>query len=225
MLLVGGLCLIGALLLYIFLGSGDSEPTIVEPIRQGNGANKTAAITINVDWGEDIVPKMLSVLAEKEVKATFFVTGRFCEKFPEVVKAISDAGHEIGNHGYAHPHHDQISVADNVKDIQKGQEALEKITGTKPILFAPAYGEHGENCLKAAEENGNQVILWTLDTIDWQTPAPDTKTLVERVAGEKLVNGAILLLHPKEHTLKALPEIIDTIQQKGYTLKTVSEIL
>ncbi len=112
-----------------------------------------------------------------------------------------------------------------MQDIEKGQQILSAITGTKPTLLAPAYGECGENLLKAAEENGSKVILWTLDTIDWQTPPPDKATLIDRVAGEKLVNGAILLMHPKEHTLNALPDIIDTIRAKGYAFKTVSEIL
>lgn len=225
------LMVLGVILLVVvlFLWSRINYPshlsTIAEPIYQGSDQHNNVAIAINVDWGEDVLSDMLKVFDDKEVKATFFVTGRFAEKFPDLVKEISDAGHEIGSHGYSHPHHDQISTEANLEDILKGEKILEPLIGTKPVLFAPAYGEHGKTCLEAAEQNGNKVILWTADTIDWQTPPPDQATLISRVTGDKLHNGTIILMHPKEHTVKALPAMIDTIQAKGYTLSTISHML
>ena len=112
-----------------------------------------------------------------------------------------------------------------MKDILKGESILQSLTGKKPLLFAPAYGEHGKTCLEAAEQNGNKVILWTADTIDWQNPPPDQATLVQRVTGDKLHNGTIILMHPKAHTVQALPQMIDAIREKGYTLSTVSYML
>ncbi|MBR4944223.1 MAG: polysaccharide deacetylase family protein [Peptococcaceae bacterium] len=216
--------LLAAGILWWFLGN-DEASVMAEPVYQGNTAEKKVALAINVDWGEDIVPSMLDTLTQENVKATFFVTGRFAEKFPELVQQIYQAGHEIGNHGYKHPHPDQLSVEQNQKDIVQAEKVLEKLTEEKPILYAPPYGERGKTCLQAAEECGYTTILWTLDTVDWEKPAPSHETLVERAAGEKLEGGAIILMHPKEHTAEALPDIIKTIKGKGYQCVKVSEVL
>lgn len=224
-IVVGAVILAAALLVWHLWSSWGQSPVVAEPIYQGDADGQMVSLTVNVDWGEDILPQMLEVLKEHEVQATFFVTGRFAEKFPDLVQDIVAAGHEVGSHGYGHPHHDKLSIDENLQDLQKGEAALEPLIGRKPLLFAPAYGEHGENCLKAAEKNGNKVILWTADTIDWQDPPPDQATLVQRVTNEKLHGGTIILMHPKAHTLKALPQIIETIQEKGYTLTTVSNML
>ena len=223
------ICLLAVGAVWSFLGLGESdmraEMTAAEPIYCGNTNQQQVALAINVDWGEDVIPQMLDVLEAQQAKATFFITGRFAENFPEIVAQIAEAGHEIGNHGYAHPHPDQLSVAESQADIVKAEEILEPLIGEKPVLYAPPYGERGENCLTAAENCGYTTILWTADTIDWEEPAPSRDTLVQRVTGEKLQKGAILLMHPKQHTADALPDILRAIEEKGYTCVKVSEIL
>lgn len=216
--------LLAAGIVWSFLG-GDDASVMAEPVYQGNSKEQKVALAVNVDWGEDVLPSMLDTLAQENIKATFFVTGRFAEKFPELVEEIYQAGHEIGNHGYKHPHPDQLSVAQNQKDITQAEAVLEKLTGEKPTLYAPPYGERGETCLQAAEQCGYTTILWTLDTVDWEKPAPSHDTLVQRVTGEKLTSGAIILMHPKEHTAEALADIIGTIREKGYQCVKVSEVL
>ena len=219
------LCTIAAAgIVWAVLG-GQHAQVMAEPVYQGTNTEQKVALAINVDWGEDVLPGMLDTLAEENVKATFFVTGRFAEKFPELVRNIADAGHEIGNHGYKHPHPDELSVEQNQKDITEAETVLEKLTGTKPVLYAPPYGEHGKTCLTAAEQCGYTTILWTMDTIDWEKPAPDHETLVERASGDKLASGAIILMHPKEHTAEALADIIGAIGAKGYSCVKVSEVL
>lgn len=201
-------------------------PTLMtDPIYQGKTDSQYVSLTINVDWGENIIPSILNVLETKNVKATFFITGRFAEKFPELVKHIAEKGHEIGNHGYSHPHPDKISVQKNIEEITKTHEILQKLAKNQVNLFAPPYGERGPNCLKAAEKTGYRTILWTADTIDWQEPPPSVNTLVQRVTGKKLANGTIILMHPKPHTLQALPVIIDVIHSKGYKIDVVSKII
>ena len=222
--LIGICCLIAFGVVWTFLHGGEAT-VMADAVYQGQTTEQKVALAINVDWGEDIIPEMLQVLKANDVKATFFVTGRFAEKFPEVVQQISEAGHEIGNHGYKHPHPDQLSVAQNQKDITDSEVIMEKLTGTKPRLYAPPYGEHGQTCLQAAEQCGYTTILWTADTVDWEEPAPSHDTLVQRVTGDKLTNGAILLMHPKAHTAEALPDIIGTIKAKGYQCVKVSEVL
>jgi len=221
---------LGVLLLFFILTqvvwTTKTAPTLqMDPIYQGKTNQPNVAITINVDWGEDVIPEMLDVLKNNDVQATFFLTGRFAEKFPEIVKQINNAGQEIGNHGYSHPHPDQLSVAKNIEEIKKTHSILQNIINKNISLFAPPYGERGPNCLKAAEATGYKTILWTADTIDWQEPPPSVNTLVNRVTGKKLTNGTIILMHPKPHTLKALPIIIEVIKTKGYQIKKVSEII
>lgn len=215
--------------MWMFLGHGRVdfrvEPTMSEPIYCGSTTENYVALAINVDWGEDVIPDMLDTLNAQNVQATFFVTGRFAEKFPDVVTQIADAGYEIGNHGYAHPHPDQLSVEQNKQDIQKAEAALQTLLDEKPVLYAPPYGECGETCLTAARQCGYTTILWTADTIDWEEPAPSHTVLVERVTGDKLQKGAILLMHPKPHTAEALQDIIETISEKGYTCVKVSDVL
>lgn len=220
-----GLCVLLATgIVWIFLAPEETS-VMAEPIYQGTTTKSNVALTINVDWGEDILPEMLDILEQENVTATFFVTGRFAEKFPELIQQIYQEGHEIGNHGYKHPHPDQLSIAQNQQDIMKAEAVLEKLTGEKPHLYAPPYGEHGTTCLQAAEQCGYTTILWTADTIDWEEPAPTPETLVQRVTGDTLQNGTIILMHPKEHTKEALSDIIHKIKGKGYQCVKVSELL
>lgn len=216
--------LLAAAVIWSFLGGGEAT-VMADPVYQGQTKEQRVALAVNVDWGEDVLPDLLQALTENDVKATFFITGRFAEKFPDLVQQIASAGHEIGNHGYKHPHPDQLSTAQNQKDITEAETVLQKLTGQKPVLYAPPYGEHGHTCLEAAEQCGYTTILWTMDTVDWEEPAPSHDTLVQRVTGDKLTNGAIILMHPKAHTAEALPDIIRTIRAKGYTCGTVSEVL
>ena len=202
-----------------------AEPTMMEPVYCGTTKENCVALAINVDWGEDVLPDMLDTLAEEDAQATFFITGRFAEQFPEIVAQIAEAGHEVGNHGYAHPHPDQLTVEQNKEDITKAEQVLEPLIGVKPMLYAPPYGEQGETVLTAAEQCGYTTILWTADTIDWEQPAPSHEVLIQRVTGDKLQKGAILLMHPKVHTAEALEDIIETIRGKGYTCVKVSDVL
>ena len=196
-------------------------PTI-NPIYLGNTLDKALALMINVDWGEDIIPKMLTILEEKDVKATFFITGRFANRFPQLVQNIAAKGHEIGNHGYSHPHADKISLEMNQKEITDTQKVFESLNISNQKLFAPPYGEHKPHVVQAADLLGYKTIMWTIDTIDWKDPSPE-------VIYQKIVsladNGVMILMHPKECTLKSLPSVLDTLRKEDYSFKTVSEII
>lgn len=206
----------------VFLLNGfNAEPTYA-PIYQGKTDEKNISLTINVDWGEEFIPNILDVLDQKQVKATFFITGRWAEKFPNLVKEINNKGHEIGNHGYSHPHPDKLTVELNKKEIVRTQEIIKKITDKKTTLFASPYGEKGKNVVKAAESLDYAFIMWTKDTIDWQDPNPET--IVRRVLNDP-VNGTIILMHPRKNSLQALPKIIDGYINYGFTFKVVSEII
>ncbi len=201
---------------------GGEVPATAEPLYQGDADKKEMALTCNVFWGEEYIGPMLEILTEKDVKITFYIGGTWAEKFPELVKEIQSRGHEIGSHGYAHPHPDRISREENIRDITRAQDVIEDITGKKPNLYAPPYGERGDVVLQVAEELGYRTVLWSIDTIDWQRPAP--QVLRERVSG-KAHNGGIVLMHPTAPTVEALPGIIDDLHGRGFKLITVGEMI
>lgn len=219
--------LFGLLLLIVLLFafnqfSRSDEMPVVNPIYIGNTADKAVALMVNVDWGEDVLPEMLKVFKEKETKATFFITGRFAKKFPEIVKIIADAGHEIGNHGYSHPHPDKISLEKNMKEITDTEQVFKELNINYSMIYAPPYGEHKEHVLDAAESLGYKTIMWTADTIDWQEPTPEQ--IIKRVTS-KADNGVLVLMHPKKCTVEALPSLIAGLHQENYLLKTITEII
>ncbi len=197
-------------------------PAVQQPVYHGPETLNMVALTVNVDWGEEFVPRMLEICREHDVRLTFFVTGRWAGKFPDLVRRMDEAGHEIGNHGFGHPHPDQLSVESNLRDIQRAESAIEEILARRTSLFAPPYGEHGPAVLEAAERAGYRTILWSVDTLDWKLRDPDaiTARVVNRVHP-----GAIVLMHPLAATAEALPVIIQELRKDGYRLVTVSQLL
>lgn len=194
-----------------------------QPIYQGDTNYKRMALTFNVDWGEEYLPAILSALEQHDSKATFFITGRFAAKFPGLVKQIADQGHEIGNHGYSHPHPDNISKRENQREIKSTEEVLKNCCGVTTVLFAPPYGEHKQHVVESAEEIGYKTILWTIDTIDWDK-SRQAKDIENKVLNSAQ-NGAIVLMHPTDRTVLALPAILEQLTKEGYELSTVSEAL
>lgn len=192
------------------------------PVYQGSGKEKNVALTFNVVWGEEYVPQLLETLKKNNVPATFFIGGQWAEDFPALTRQIAQDGHEVGNHGYSHPHPDGISRSANLDEIKKTETAIDNSCGIKTKLFAPPYGERGDAVLKTAEDAGYQTILWSVDTIDWQRPEPSV--IVKRVV-EKVHNGAIVLMHPTAPTVHALPEIIGELKKEGYEMVKVSILL
>lgn len=197
--------------------------TKAQPIYQGDNSAQKMALTFNVDWGEEHLPIIMDILKKYEVKSTFFITGRFAVKFPELVKQIAEQGHELGNHGYSHPHPDRISKRENQDEIKKTEEAILKASGQQTVLFAPPYGEHQPHVVEAAENVGYKTIMWTIDTIDWDK-SKSPEQIYQKVI-KSAQNGAIVLMHPTDRTALALETMLKTLQEQGYELTTVSDVL
>ena len=206
-------------------------PAIAKPTEQINTDQKIMALTINVDWGEEYIPGILDALDQGKAKATFFVTGRWASKHPELLNEIAARGHEIENHGYSHPHPDRLSVGANQEEIKKTETIIQKITGRKTHFYAPPYGEKGASGLQAAELLGYRTILWTLDTVDWRpesTPELITQRIVNpavRFGIKPNKNGAIILMHPRANTVKALPGILSQLNREGFTFPTLDALI
>lgn len=224
-----GVMLAGAYLLALALligGAGiflpHTETAMAEPYRAGSAESRLISLAVNVDWGEEYLPDMLSILAKNDICVTFFLTGRWCENNAELAKMIAEAGHEIGNHGYSHKSPNASSIEEIIDEITRTEQAVEQATGIKTRLYAPPSGEEEEHVLQAAEQAGYHTILWSVDTIDWQKP--DAATIIQRVMG-KVHGGAIILAHPTASTVEALPALIEQLQAEGYTFVPVSENL
>ena len=204
------------------MATNEKHERVLAPIYQGSDKEKKIALACNVFWGEEYIPTMLEILRDNNVKITFFAGGTWVEDFPELLKQMSAAGHEIGSHGYSHPHPDQLSKNGNLKDMQKAEQLIYECIQKRPQLYAPPYGERGPAVIKAAAEQGYSFILWSVDTIDWQRPAPEV--IVQRVV-PKAHNGAIVLMHPTAPTVKALPQIISQLKKEGYQFVPVGELI
>lgn len=184
---------------------------------------RAIALTINVVWGTEFVPQMLHDLEESHVHATFMVGGAWAKAHPALVKDMARAGMEIGNHGWNHPHPNQLSYAENLRQIEDTNAAIKGITGTAPKAFAPPYGEFNQTVLRASAALSMPLVMWTIDTIDWN-PSSSVPYMVAKV--NRLARpGAIVLMHPTNRTVVALPMIIQRLTQSGYRLVTVSQLL
>lgn len=206
----------------IYYNDSGIASRMTEPIYQGNTGKKLVAITVNVDWGEEYIPSMLEEFAKHDAKVTFFVTGVWAEKNPDLLKKMAEAGHSIQNHGYKHVHFSSLSQKDAIEQIKKAEEVIYNITGKRSEFFASPYGEQNRQLMMAVSSINYDLIMWSVDTIDWQRPSPET--IVKRVLN-KIHNDAIILMHPTEPTVKALPEMLSGIAEEGYKMVTIDKIL
>lgn len=196
--------------------------TNIEAIYRGNTENNKISLMINVYWGTEFIEPMLNVLKENDVKATFFVGGVWASKNAEVLKQIFDAGHEIGNHGYYHKDHKLLSSDRNQEEIYITHKLVKEILGIDMVLFAPPSGSYNQTTLNVASNLGYKTIMWSKDTIDWRDK--DSELCFSR-ATKNAKSGELILMHPTEHTLKALPNIIKYYKENNFILTTVSENL
>lgn len=192
------------------------------PIYQGTTGQKNVAITVNVDWGEEFIPAMLEELKKNDAKATFFVTAAWAQKNADLLKRMAKEGHSIQNHGYRHCHFNTLSSSQTAAEIQKADKIISEITGKKTTFFASPYGEFNQTIIDGVNSINYKMIMWSVDTIDWQRPSP--YIIVNRVMN-KVHNDAIILMHPTEPTVKALPEMLQQLKGQNYKMVTIDKIL
>ena len=191
-------------------------------IYRGNPEKPIVSLLINVAWGNEYLSGMLATLKEHHVSATFFLEGRWVKENPNLAKMIAESGHEIGNHSYSHPDMKNLSTAAIKEQIDKTNKVIEATTGITTVWLAPPSGSYRDEVVQIADTLGLGTIMWSVDTIDWQKPAPET--IVKRVL-TKVHPGAFILMHPTEPTSKALDQLIVEIKQKNLHFGTVTETL
>lgn len=196
--------------------------SVENPIYKGNENLTQVAFACNVVWGTEYIPSMLNIFREHDIKITFFIGGEWARDNPELLRRIVEEGHELGNHGFSHKHHNDLSFEEDVKEIKDTEDIIRDITGISTCLFAPPYGEFNNTTLRAASSIGYKTIMWSIDTIDWRGDGIDP--IINRVL-KKPHNGAFILMHPTDHTVAALPVIIKGLKKEGYKIGTISELL
>ena len=193
------------------------------PIYNVETNENKVAFTMNCAWNADDIDKILDVLRNNNVKITFFLVGDWVDKYPEAVKKINEAGHEIGTHSNTHPHVNNLTLEENKKEIEESSNKIEKIIGKKVSIYRPPYGEYNDTVIKASSDIGFYSIEWSLDTLDYNDLTGEE--MWERLDG-KIKKGDIILTHNgTKHTADSLDMLIKNIKNKGLEIVPISELI
>jgi len=192
--------------------------------KPGEFQKKYIALTFDDGPHPIYTAPILDILNEKKITATFFVAGFRAEIHPNLLKRMKILNCEIGNHTYSHADLSAYVKNGISFEIEKCNEAVYNATGEYPVIYRPPFGKISKENEKRISTNMNmRKILWTIDSSDWNTKNKDK--VIKNVL-KNAENGSIVLMHDfYDSTLKALPEIIDSLLESGFEFKTVSELL
>ena len=184
---------------------------------------KLVSISFDAAWGNEQTDTLLQILDKYNVKTTFFLVGMWVDKYPESVKKISDAGHDIGNHSNKHDHMSQMSIAKIEEDTKANNEKIKAITGKDVTLYRPPYGDYNNAVVEAVNNCNMYCVQWDVDSLDWKDPTP--QQMVDRIKSN-IGSGSIILMHNgAKNTPEALPMIIEAIRAEGYEIVPISKLL
>lgn len=183
------------------------------------------ALTFDAAWGNEDTEVILSILEEYQVKATFFMTGGWVKSYPEDVKKILAAGHDLGNHSENHLNMSGLSDSQKEEELMMVHNRVKQLTGYEMFLFRPPYGDYDEKLINCAKECGYYTIQWDVDSLDWKDYG--TESVIRTVCEHKhLGNGSIILCHNgAKYTPSALARMIENLQAQGYTFVPLSELI
>jgi peptidoglycan-N-acetylglucosamine deacetylase len=172
-----------------------------------------------------VTPRVLEILRKYNIKATFFFIGKQIEGNEVAVLLAHEEGHLVLNHSWSHPRFSQMAQAAIAEEITKTEEVLTALIGQRPLLMRPPYGDVNDEILQTLKSLGYKSIIWSIDTCDWsdRTAAAIVANVIQNVRP-----GDIILMHSnsdKMATAEALPLIIETLLQNGYSFATVADIL
>lgn len=195
------------------------------PIYSVDTKEKKVALSFDAAWGADDTDSLLSTLEKHNVKATFFLVGDWVRKYPEQVKKIYQAGHDIGNHSDKHPHMNSMSKEQIKADVMEAHKATKDLLGIEMDLFRPPFGEYNNTVMEALKECGYYIIQWDVDSLDWKEYG--LENLIDTVVNHKnLGDGSIVLMHNNaKYTKDALDSIIVGLKEQGYELVPISELI
>ena len=186
-------------------------------------SKKYVALTFDDGPHPTRTKKLLNILDDYKVKATFFMIGKNANANPGLVKEVSNRGHEVTNHSYNHPNLANLSYDNIMKELTSTDQAIINSSVQKPKLVRPPYGSFNDNVKKAIKNNGQTMVNWSVDTLDWKHR--NTPSIMSYVK-QQVHPGAIILMHDiHETTVDAVPSVIEYLKSQGYEFVTVSDIL
>lgn len=194
-------------------------------VSRGNESRQQVALTFDAGSGGESTPAILDALEAAGVRCTFFLTGQFVESYPELVKRMADAGHELANHSYSHPRFTTITPAEAASQITRTEAAVKKLTGlsTRPYFRFP-YGAGSNALVEQINSLGYIGVLWTFDSLD-SLDGTTAAQIRERVR-QKACPGAIVLMHCGSRAeAGALPGVLSDLEAAGYQVVTLTEVL
>jgi peptidoglycan/xylan/chitin deacetylase (PgdA/CDA1 family) len=190
------------------------------------GSAGTRRIALTFDDGPSSVRtvKILDILGENEIRATFFVLGEKVEDHPEVLRRIIDEGHEIGNHSYTHRDMKKLDITGIKKEIESTQEIIKQYTGMPPRIFRPPYGSTNKELRQYCKEAGMVICKWSVDPKDWKKSV--SIEAMRSTIREQTRGGSVIILHDiKKKTQEALPQIIDDLKDSGFEFILLSRMI
>lgn len=204
------------------LSAGQSRKQL--PIYSVENNEKHVALTFDAAWGADDTDEIIAILKKYKIQATFFVVGSWVDKYPDEVRKLHAAGHSIMNHSDAHPHINQLSAEEVVRDAETCNRKIEAITGVKPIFYRAPYGEYNNENVAAINSAGMYFIQWSADSVDWREEYTPER-LLQNVM-KQIDSGGIILCHNgAKYTLQELPLIIERLQSDGYKFVPLEQLI
>ncbi|MCR4398143.1 MAG: glycerol-3-phosphate acyltransferase, partial [Firmicutes bacterium] len=211
---------------YVYRGFGLQ----VGVMRSGSPGLRMVALTFDDGPDPDYTPRILDILREKGVPATFFMVGKHVERFPGVARRVVEEGHAVGNHTYSHANMPLLTRDKIVGEVTKAEQAIVNACGVRPHLFRPPRGLAGDAACELIRNNKYTIVLWDLSSMDWAEPS--YREIVAECSRAR--NGNIILFHDggsllaseggsRENTIKALPVVIDNLRRRGFRFVTVDE--
>lgn len=195
------------------------------PIYCVDTEEKKVALSFDAAWGNEDTEELLSILEAHDLHVTFFMTGEWVENYPEDVKAILAAGHDLGNHSENHKNMSELSDEEKKEEILSVHRKVKDITGYDMFLFRPPYGDYDNALIDVLKDCEYYGIQWDVDSLDWKNEGVDA--ILETVTKHKnLGNGSIILCHNGgEYTAEALDALIIELEAQGYEIVPVSELI
>ena len=227
LLIITAAVLSAVFLCVVFLSAPKDEAVSASkkflPIYCTEQQSKKISISFDAAWGNEDTEQLIEILAKYNVKTTFFAVSEWVEKYPESVKALADAGHEVCNHSSTHPHMSTLSKQDMVTEIENCNSKIEALTGKRPLLFRAPYGDYNNALIEVIGSLDMYCIQWDVDSLDWKDISPSD--ISSRVLS-KVKPGSIVLFHnAAKNTPAALPGILEKLISDGYEIVPISSLI
>ncbi len=200
------------------------QPTL-RPIYSAKTDQKVLSLTFDISWGNKMAPKVLDILKQENVKATFFLSGPWAENHVELVQRIKNEGHEIESHGQKHVDLNTLGREGAAKNIAQAHAILERLTGKAPTYVRPPNGAFDKNSVQGAKDLGYATVIWSVDSLDWMNPGVDA---IIRRTTTLIHPGAIILMHASDsckQTDLALPTVLKTLREQGYKFVHLDQLI